>query len=220
MKTTGGLDKSVEGEGSLVLVVGPSGAGKDSLIDVARDVLRHDDQFVFPTRMITRPADGIGERHVQISQAGFEQMKRSGAFFLSWQAHGHCYALPADIYKHLRDGRVVVANVSRQIIEEAKAIAANVSVVYVTAPKDVIANRLERRNREDSQQIKARLERYDFDAGAPGSSVTIDTSDPTEDGLQRAAARLIGLLGAAAVPASATLAGHRSGREGSGVTHQ
>ena len=202
--------------GSLVLVVGPSGAGKDSLIDIARTMLAHDDRFVFPTRMITRNADSGGERHVQITEAGFEQMRESGAFFLSWQAHGHCYGLPADIRNHLDQGRVVVANVSRRVIEEAKTKAPNVSVVYVTAPKDVIAGRLQRRNREDPDQIEARLARYDLDASIPTDSLTIDTADPTEAGLQRAAARLLSILGASASPVPPVL---RSGASGPSI-HQ
>jgi ribose 1,5-bisphosphokinase len=192
-------------DGNLVLVVGPSGAGKDSLIDVARTMLEQDPRFVFPTRMITRNADSAGERHVQITEAGFEQMRKSGAFFLSWKAHGHCYALPADIQKHLDQNRVVVANVSRRVIEEAKAKAARVSVVYVTAPKDVIADRLQRRKREDSEQIEARLARYDLAASIPTDSTMIDTADPTEAGLHRAAAKLVRIIGASASPMPAVL---------------
>jgi len=199
------------GDGNLVLVVGPSGAGKDSLIDIARRMLARDDRFVFPTRMITRNADGVGERHVQITEAGFEQMRNSGAFFLFWKAHGHCYGLPADILKHLAQGRVVVANASRSVIEEAKAKTQNVSVVYVTAPKDVIADRLQRRNREDLEQIQARLARYDLDATIPTDSQTIDTADPTEAGLQRAAARLLSILGASASPVPPVLCSGASG---------
>ena len=186
--------------GHLVLVVGPSGAGKDSLIDIARSMLARDDRFVFPTRMITRTADGVGERHVQITESGFDQMRNSGAFFLSWKAHGHCYGLPADIRNHLNQGRVVVANVSRSVIKEVRAKTPNVSVVHVTAPKEVIADRLQRRNREDLAQIEARLARYDLDASIPTDSLTIDTADPTEAGLQRAAAQLLSILGASASP--------------------
>ena len=191
--------------GNLVLVVGPSGAGKDSLIDVARAMLEQDARFVFPTRMITRNADTPGERHVQISEAGFEQMRNSGAFFLSWKAHGHCYALPADIQKHLEQNRVVIANVSRRVIEEAKGKTSRVSVVYVTAPKDVIADRLQRRKREDSEQIEARLARYDLDASIPADSTMIDTADPTQAGLHRAAAKLIRIIGASASPIPAAM---------------
>ena len=46
--------------GVLVLVVGPSGAGKDSLLAAAQHVLAGNTGFVFPTRDVTRPAGSGG----------------------------------------------------------------------------------------------------------------------------------------------------------------
>jgi ribose 1,5-bisphosphokinase len=185
------------GDGCLVLVVGPSGAGKDSLIDIARVMLEQDSRFVFPTRMITRHADSGGEQHVQISESAFEQMRKSGAFFLSWQAHGHGYGLPADIKNHLKLGRVVIVNVSRSVIEEAKSKTPRVSVVHVTAPKDVVAARLKRRNREQATEIEERLARYEGDAPVPEAAITIDTRDPGLDALETAASRFVQFLSTA-----------------------
>ncbi len=189
--------------GHLVLVVGPSGAGKDSLIDIARAMLERDARFVFPTRLITREADGNGERHVQITQAGFEQMANAGAFFLSWKANGHCYGLPANIRDHLAEGRTVIANVSRMVVDEAKDKTPRVSIVHVTAPKDVVESRLHRRKRECPTEIRQRLDRYETDAPLPADAMTIDTRDPTEQGLRSAAERFVHFLDAAGVPPAA-----------------
>lgn len=42
------------GPGRLVLVVGPSGAGKDTVLTLARDACRG--TVLFPRRVVTRPA--------------------------------------------------------------------------------------------------------------------------------------------------------------------
>ncbi len=68
----------------LVLVVGPSGAGKDSLLQTAREAFRCDPRIGFARRVITRPADPDGENHEPVSEAEFTARD----FALSWSAHG------------------------------------------------------------------------------------------------------------------------------------
>ena len=98
----------------LVLVVGPSGAGKDTLLDAARRKLAGDTRFRFVRRVITRPANAGGEDHDPVTEAEFATRH----FALQWQAHGLRYGIPADIADDLASGRVVIANVSRAVIAE------------------------------------------------------------------------------------------------------
>src|SRR3546814_6344181 len=85
------------GKGHLILVVGPSGAGKDSLIDAARDALAGRPEFDFPRRIITRSSDPDSEEHDTLSEADFARQRDAGAFFLHWSQHGLRYALPGSI---------------------------------------------------------------------------------------------------------------------------
>ena len=99
----------------LVLVVGPSGAGKDTVLALARVALAGDRRFRFVRRVITRPADAGGEDHEAVSVREFD----ARAFALRWQAHGLHYGIPLDVTDDLARGIVVVANVSRGVIAAA-----------------------------------------------------------------------------------------------------
>lgn len=143
--------------GTLFLIVGPSGAGKDTLIAAARDRLR--DGYAFPRRTITRPAQAGGEDHMPVDAATFEQQERSGAFALSWHAHGIAYGVPAAIADDLTRGIHVVVNVSRTVAEQAQARFAPTRVVLVTAPPEVLHARLQARGREPAADIDERLVR-------------------------------------------------------------
>ena len=142
----------------LILVVGPSGAGKDTLLNGARERLAADARFRFVRRTITR-ADQLGEEaHEGVAEQAFALRQAAGEFALTWRAHGLHYGIPADIGVDLADGRVVVANVSRAVVAEA-AERFPVSVIEVSAPADVLARRLAARGREDAVDVARRLSR-------------------------------------------------------------
>jgi ribose 1,5-bisphosphokinase len=138
----------------LILVVGPSGAGKDTVLGMARLALAGDPRFRFVRRVITRPADAGGEDHEAVSEADFARR----AFALYWQAHGLHYGIPPDVTEDLARGIVVVANVSRGIIAEA-ADRFPVRVIEITAPPAILARRLAERGRETADDVAKRLAR-------------------------------------------------------------
>ena len=153
------------GPGRLVLVVGPSGAGKDTLLDRARLLLCGDPSLIFPARSVTRPAHRA-EDNVELSEAAFAADRDRGAFALHWRAHGLAYGVPATIDEAIRAGSTVVLNVSRSVVAAARARYANTLVVLVDAPPSLRAERLAARGREEAEAIPSRLEseaRNDFD---------------------------------------------------------
>ena len=146
------------GSGRLILVVGPSGAGKDTLIRGARDACAGDSSVVFPRRTVTRAATEWEENDT-ISAEDFRHAVAAGAFALWWEAHGHSYGIPASVDDDIRADRTVVCNVSRTIIGFARNRYASVTVVQVTAPPDVLAERLANRQRPSDGNHDARLGR-------------------------------------------------------------
>jgi len=146
------------GPGRLVLVIGPSGAGKDTLIGLAQAACAGDGNIVFSRRVVTREATRF-EDNEQVSLEAFWQAYSRGQFAVHWEAHGHCYALPRAIDDELRARRTVVANVSRTVIDAMRDAYADVVVVSITAPPEVLAERLAARSRGSDGQIADRLGR-------------------------------------------------------------
>jgi phosphonate metabolism protein PhnN/1,5-bisphosphokinase (PRPP-forming) len=140
-------------------VVGPSGAGKDSLLRHAGQQLAAEKHILFPRRTITRPKSDATEAHDIMTVDEFHDAEEAGAFALSWEAHGLHYGIPASILRDLKDGRTVAVNVSRAVIAEAAERFPNMAVLHVTAPVTVIAERLARRGRESAEDIALRIAR-------------------------------------------------------------
>ena len=90
--------------GTWVLVVGPSGAGKDTLLDLARNAVTDLKPICFAKRVVTRPANDF-EDHDSVDADQFERMQADGAFALSWQAHGLSYGVPAHWHEQVRRRR-------------------------------------------------------------------------------------------------------------------
>ncbi|WP_420405119.1 phosphonate metabolism protein/1,5-bisphosphokinase (PRPP-forming) PhnN [Nisaea sp.] len=155
--------------GTLWLVVGPSGAGKDSLLEGAKQRLKDSPVHVFVRRDITRPAEVGGEDHTTVSVDHFEAKRSAGAYALSWGAHGLFYGIPSSIGEDLARGAQVIVNVSRAVIEEARACYADVRVIDIKVPRDVLEARLRARGRESEEDILKRLERAEaFALEGPG----------------------------------------------------
>jgi ribose 1,5-bisphosphokinase len=159
------------GPGRLILVVGPSGAGKDTLLGLARTACADDPNIVFPRRVITRRAS-VSEENEEVSLEAFRQALARGEYAMHWEAHGHCYALPRTIDDELRAGRTVIANASRGVVGAMRCAYADVTVVSITAPPQVLAERLASRSRSSDGQIEARLDRtVDENSSRPDATI-------------------------------------------------
>jgi phosphonate metabolism protein PhnN/1,5-bisphosphokinase (PRPP-forming) len=176
--------------GRLILVVGRSGAGKDSILNGARKALADDPDVVFSRRVITRPADPTVEDHDTLSVERFWEARQAGDFALFWSAHDLHYAIPISIENDLAAGKIVVANTSRTIIAEARSRYPNTQVILVTAAPETLAARLAARGREDAKGVEKRLARsVDTPSDAEGTWI-VENDGHLADALDR----FVGLL--------------------------
>ena len=173
----------------LFLVVGPSGAGKDTLLRHAQEALRHDPDIVFVRRIVTRPSSAAEDHH-SLSPEDFGVAERQGAFALSWSAHGLSYAIPLSIETDMAAGRRVVCNVSREVVAQARARYQRAVVVLVTAPEEVLRARLMARRRPSDIDVAARLSRVSLFA----STLCPDHVIVNVGSIDRAAAELAALI--------------------------
>jgi ribose 1,5-bisphosphokinase len=165
--TIAGAHAQKVGPGALVLVVGPSGAGKDTLLGAAQAMLASDSRIVFPRRAVTREASAF-ENNEAVTVTDFDRAVASGAYALWWRAHEHGYGVTRAIDDEIGKGHVVVVNVSRTIIADARQKYQRPTVVLITAPADVLAERLAARGRASDGDLGERLQRASFETdGAP-----------------------------------------------------
>ena len=163
--------------GSFFFVVGPSGAGKDSLLDGVRPSL-DPSRFIFAKRAITRPEGSPGEVHTACTEADFQRLNAAGKFLITWQAHGLHYGLPIELLDALKSGQHVIANGSRGMIKALSQLVPNLVVIEINAPAHVLQTRLNARGRESADDIAKRLSRSvePYPEGTPLLKVVNDQS--------------------------------------------
>jgi ribose 1,5-bisphosphokinase len=144
--------------GVLHYVVGPSGAGKDTLLRLAREHLAAA-QLLFAHRYITRPHQDATENHVALTEAEFDLRARCGCFAMQWASHGYRYAVGVEINRWLACGLDVVVSGSREYLPAALRDYPALKLIWVDAPAVLLRERLHRRAREDEGAILTRLER-------------------------------------------------------------
>lgn len=196
---TAGPDARVSGEGILVVVVGPSGAGKDTLMAIAARHFAGRPDVHFVRRVITRDSQAGSEDHTSVSEAGFVAMQQAGAFAVSWDAHGLKYGIPAAVHQELAQGHLVVANGSRSVLHRFADAFPRLKVLNITARPEVLAERLMARGRETREDIMQRLARGSLTVDDRFDVVEIDNSGNVEDAGKAIVATLSECLEACAV---------------------
>lgn len=180
--------------GFFFYVVGPSGAGKDSLIDGARQQLPKD-KFVFARRTITRPPGKPGEDYESRTDDEFEVQRQRGDFLITWDAHGLRYGLQSSLIDQQASGLHIIANGSRAMVEILKARVSNLVIIEITAPIELLAKRIAQRGRETEQEIRARLARQVNPLPADVRAFHIQNDQSLAIGISRFVATLLHVTG-------------------------
>jgi len=177
--------------GTLYLVIGNSGSGKDSLIQwVLKNWSSTKIPPLVPKRIITRPPSPKTEEYGSVSEAEFQKMSENGSFSLQWRSYQIFYGVRTEINDALATGRSILVNVSRQIVESTRSRFPNVCIIFIRVPFTITEARIRSRSREHGMELEARLKRAQENQDFPTADYTIDNSGD----LEAAGAQLLKIL--------------------------
>lgn len=175
----------------LVYVIGPSGAGKDSVLRWVGEHAPRGLDVHIARRTISRLANDPSEDHEGVGVAEFQRLASEGAFALHWQANDLQYGVRHAELDPLRRGAWVLVNGSRAHLPQARQRFPGLMVAYVHTSPDVLRARLLARGRETPEQIEARLARSQ---GLVIPSDQVDVVIDNDGTLERAGQQLLRVL--------------------------
>ncbi|HUW89574.1 MAG TPA: phosphonate metabolism protein/1,5-bisphosphokinase (PRPP-forming) PhnN [Candidatus Nanopelagicaceae bacterium] len=166
--------------GILVLVVGNSGSGKDSIIsEVVKRFPSNLKEIHLTQRYITRPSSKT-EDNIAITPKIFKEMSLQKKFALEWHIYDLDYGVPIDIDDWLKKGHPVIVNVSRTIVKKARSIYRNILVVFIKVPFEITFQRIKERARESGKQLQERIQRAKDNQTFPDADFIVDNSGELE----------------------------------------
>jgi ribose 1,5-bisphosphokinase len=166
----------------LLVVVGASGAGKDSVMGAWLAALPVAQRPHRARRTITRPAGDTHEDHEALTTAAFHRAAAAGAFAFTWSAHGLHYGIRWQALEALARGRWVVLNGSRAHLPRLRRAAPAARVLEVVASDAMRAARLATRGREPAATLLQRLAR---DAPDPTADLRVHNNGTLADAVRQ-----------------------------------
>lgn len=142
----------------IILLVGPSGSGKDTLLRSAKKHFGINGNLGFVRRYITRPPD-LDEDNYYIDTEGFLTLRDSRFFISSWQAHNNFYGISHHSMTGQNGHTTLLCSISRSAIVDFETRFKKTTTIHITASEDILRHRLQKRDREDRQDIEKRLGR-------------------------------------------------------------
>ncbi|HEY9279975.1 MAG TPA: phosphonate metabolism protein/1,5-bisphosphokinase (PRPP-forming) PhnN [Eoetvoesiella sp.] len=159
--------------GRLIYIMGPSGAGKDALLQGLESLWQARGCRI-ARRVITRPIDTSEPNTVPVTLTEFLEMEARDTLAMAWRANGLAYGVLREIDDKLEVGCDVLVNGSRAYLPEASKRYSNLVPVLLTVDHDILRQRLHQRGRETEEQIEARMARNRM-----FTSLTLQAADKT-----------------------------------------
>jgi len=171
--------------GTLFLIVGNSGSGKDSIISGVIEKYPLNLKKIYnPKRYITRPPSKT-EENIHITPIEFKKLSEQGQFAFEWHIYGLDYGIPTKIDEFLLKEHPVIVNVSRTIIKEARKSYKNLKVIFINVPLEITIDRLKERGREKEKYLDKRIHRARDHQEFQEADYLIDNTGPLDYAVDR-----------------------------------
>ncbi|MBI3748868.1 MAG: guanylate kinase [Chloroflexi bacterium] len=172
---TGATGRAARGA-MLVIISGPSGVGKDTIIEALRRRPRDPDYHyvVTCTTRARRPGEIDGVSYQFLTTEEFLALRDSGGLLEANEVHDHWYGTPrAQVREALETGHDVILKIDVQGAQQVKERVPNALLVFVVPPSlETLFRRLRARATETADQLElrqrnaaielARQEDYDY----------------------------------------------------------
>lgn len=144
---------------NVVLISGPSGVGKDTIIKGAMEKLPNSQKALSHTTRKMREGEVSGQDYYFISQAEFDEMKKRGEFAFGTDYVGQSYGGKSAEIKAKRKGGVVFLNTSSFVAHRIKELyGKNAVLIFIKPPSELaIKERLLQRGTEKAAEVEKRL---------------------------------------------------------------
>lgn len=166
----------------LFFLVGPSGVGKDTLLNHLKMHQYSENQPLVAHRYITRPVRENDENHIELSDFDFNRRKQAGLFLFDWESHGYRYAVGREARKWVKEGQNVIVNGSRKYLSTALETYSKTTPIWITVSEQILRQRLTQRGRESAEEIELRIQRNrELESNKLDSCVYINNDQSIED---------------------------------------
>lgn len=171
----------------LYFLVGPSGVGKDSVLEeITHRLTKKNQSLIVADRFITRKTREGDDNHIALSELSFKERKNDNQFLFDWESHGFYYGISIEVLDYLDDGQNVIVNGSRAYITQAKNIVSDIKIIWLSVSQNVLRDRLFARAREPEIEIEARLKRaQEMEKLKPKGCKTVYNDGPIENTVEQ-----------------------------------
>jgi guanylate kinase len=143
----------------IVMISGPSGVGKDSVVQQMRDQGFPFFFVITATDRPPRPEELHGRDYFFYTTAEFEQMIARGEFLEHARVYGQHKGIPrAHVQQGLESGQDVVMRVDVQGAATVKALIPEAVAIFLTCESETeLVSRLQQRHTESQEALRDRL---------------------------------------------------------------